>query len=148
MSHQTHFHNIHFKMIGLVRRFSRRRTMSSSRIHCCNIIIGTEFKGKHILEQDELFCCAIISSGLKEKKIVLFSSLRTPDTSLFLPDPGFLSTCLGIGPLTSIWVPVYLDCGGMYGTTHTDKWVHVTPVKSEKKKSVNCSNVNFLFFLP
>ena len=42
--------------------------MSSSRIHCCYIIIGTEFKEKHNLEQDELFCCVIISFGLKEKK--------------------------------------------------------------------------------
>ena len=39
--------------------------MSSSRIHCCCIVIGTEFKEKHILEADELFCCAI-SSGFKE----------------------------------------------------------------------------------
>ena len=65
-----------------------------SRIHCCYIIIGKEFKEKHTLEEDELFCCIIISSGLKEKKkvyvtmtkecrkkkIVLFSSLRAPDS--------------------------------------------------------------------
>ena len=51
-------------MIRLVRRFSRRRNMSSSRIHCCYIVVGTEFKEKHILEQDELFCCGIISSSL------------------------------------------------------------------------------------
>ena len=38
-SYQTHSHNIHFKMTGLVRKFSRRNT-SSSRIHCCYIIIG------------------------------------------------------------------------------------------------------------
>ena len=37
--------------------------MSSSRIHCCYIVIGTELEEKHILEQDELFCCAIIRSG-------------------------------------------------------------------------------------
>ena len=37
--------------------------MSSSRIHC-HIIIGIEFKEEHILEEDELFCCVIISSGL------------------------------------------------------------------------------------
>ena len=36
--------------------------MSSSKIYCCYIIIGTEFKEK----QDELFCCIIISSGLTE----------------------------------------------------------------------------------
>ena len=34
--------------------------------HRCHIIISTEFKEKHTLEQDELFCCVIISSGLKE----------------------------------------------------------------------------------
>ena len=31
-----------------------------------NIIISTELKEKHILKQDVLFCCVIISSGLKE----------------------------------------------------------------------------------
>ena len=50
--------------------------MSSSMIHCCYIIIGTEFKGEHILEQDELFCCAIISSELKEKNICPFLLLK------------------------------------------------------------------------
>ena len=35
--------------------------MSSSRMHCCSIIISTEFKEKHTLEQDELFCCVITS---------------------------------------------------------------------------------------
>ena len=34
--------------------------MSLSRIHC-HIIIGIEFKEEHILEEDELFCCVIIS---------------------------------------------------------------------------------------
>ena len=42
--------------------------MSSSRTRCYKII-GTEFKEKHTFEQDELFCCIIISSGLKEKKM-------------------------------------------------------------------------------
>ena len=74
-SYQTHSHNIHFKVTGLVRRFSRRRNMSSSRIYFCYIIIGTEFKEKHILEQDELFCFTIISSRLKEKKKKLSISL-------------------------------------------------------------------------
>ena len=41
--------------------------MFLSRIYCCYITIGTDFKGKHILEQDELFC-VIISSELKKKK--------------------------------------------------------------------------------
>ena len=44
--------------------------MSWSRIHYCYIIIGTEFKEKHTLEQDKLFRCVIISSGLKEKKVL------------------------------------------------------------------------------
>ena len=51
-SYLTHSNNIHFKTTGLFRRFSRRRNMSSSRIHCCYIVIGTEFKEKHILEQE------------------------------------------------------------------------------------------------
>ena len=66
---ETHSHNIHFKIMGLVRRFLRRRSSSSNRIHCCYIITSTEFKEKHTLEQNELFCCIIISSGLKGKKI-------------------------------------------------------------------------------
>ena len=41
-SYQTYSHNIHFKMTELVRRFLRRE-MSSSRIHSCYIITGTEF---------------------------------------------------------------------------------------------------------
>ena len=83
--------------------------MPSSRMHCCYIIIGTEFKEKHILEQDELFGCAIISSGLKGKELVLSSlnskSLspspepQTPFSSLGTLD--FLSTCLGIDSLNS-----------------------------------------------
>ena len=46
--------------------------MSLSRIHCCYIIIDTEFKEKHTFEQDELFCCVIISSGLNEKKYFFY----------------------------------------------------------------------------
>ena len=56
------------KKTGLFRRcLLRRRNMSSSKIHCCYIIISTELKKKHTLEQDKFFCCVIISSGLKEK---------------------------------------------------------------------------------
>ena len=40
--------------------------MSRSKIHCCYIIISTELKEKHPLKQDELFCCIIITSRLKE----------------------------------------------------------------------------------
>ena len=98
-SYQTHYHNIHLKMIGLVRRFSRRRNMSSSRICCCYIIISTEFKEKHILEQDELFHFAIISSGLKEKNICPFLLLENPNPSLLLGDLDFLSIYLGTNSL-------------------------------------------------
>ena len=38
----------------------------ASKKHCCYIIINTELKEKHTLEQNELFCCITISSGLKE----------------------------------------------------------------------------------
>ena len=56
-----------YKLTGLVKRFLlRRKNMSSSKIHCCYIIISTELKEKPTLEQDELFCCVNISSGLKE----------------------------------------------------------------------------------
>ena len=34
--------------------FLRRRNMSSSRTYYCDIIIGTEFKEKHILEEEGL----------------------------------------------------------------------------------------------
>ena len=40
--------------------------MSLSKIHCCYIIISIELKEEHTFEQDELFCCVLISSGLKE----------------------------------------------------------------------------------
>ena len=66
---ETNSHNIHFKITGLVRSFLRRKIISLSRIHCCYIIIGTEFKEKQTLEQDELFCCIILALGLKEKKV-------------------------------------------------------------------------------
>ena len=57
--------NIHFKITGLVRRFLRRRNRSLSKIHCCYIIISTDLKEKHTLEQDVLLCSTTISSGLK-----------------------------------------------------------------------------------
>ena len=75
--------------------------MSSIRIHCCYIIIGTECKEKYTLEQDECFFYAIISSGLKEKNVCPFlllensrppiSSLRTPDPFLLLGDPRLIN---------------------------------------------------------
>ena len=109
--YQTNSHKIHFKMTGLVRRFSRRRNMSSNRIHSCHIIFGTEFKGKHILEQDELFCCAIISFGLKgknknkqtnkQKTLLSFSLPWEPQTLLLSSDTlNFLSSYLEINSLS------------------------------------------------
>ena len=44
--------------------------MSLSKIHCCYIIISTELNRIHTLEQDELFCCVIVRSGLKENNIL------------------------------------------------------------------------------
>ena len=93
--------------------FLRRRNMSSSRTYYCDIIIGTEFKEKHTLEHDELFCYAINSSGLKQKKsyvtkmqecrkkkkFVLFSSQRAQTPFSFLGTPD-LSTYLRISFLT------------------------------------------------
>ena len=32
----------------------------------CYIIVSIELKEEYTLEQDELFCCVIISSGFKE----------------------------------------------------------------------------------
>ena len=85
--YQTPSHNTHFKMTGLFRRFLRRRKMSSSRIHCCHIIIGTEFKGKHILEKGELFVVQLPALDLS----IPFSSLRTSDPYLLPESPRPLS---------------------------------------------------------
>ena len=83
--------------------------MSLSKIHCCYIIISTELKKKHTLEQNELFSCINISSGLKEKMSYVtktkecrkklsfspqelripFSSLRALD-HILLEGPGLL----------------------------------------------------------
>ena len=85
--------------------------MSLRRIRCCYIIIGKEFKEKHTLEEDELFCCIIISSGLKGKKkkfyvtmtkecrkktFVLFSSSRAPDSLSTYPRINSLHTYIYI----------------------------------------------------
>ena len=56
--HEILLHKIHFKITGLVRRFSRRRNMSSSRMHCCYIILTKEYR---------------------KKVFVLSSSLKIPD---------------------------------------------------------------------
>ena len=91
-------------MTELIRRFSRKRDMSSSRIHCCYIIIGTEIKDKHILEK---MSCSIVQSsalGLKKKKMYFFPpwELQTLLSSLGTPD--FLSTYLGTDSL----IPLFL----------------------------------------
>ena len=82
---ETHSHNIHFKIMELVRSFLRRSS-SSNRAHCCYIITSTEFKEKHTLEQNELFCCAIISTGLKggKKKPFYVIKLKELKTVSFL----------------------------------------------------------------
>ena len=100
-------------MTELVRSFLRKRNKSSKMVHYCYIIIGTEFKEKkNILEQDELFCCVIVSSGLKEGKkknvcpFLLLENLRPlsppwePQTSFSSSGtPDFLSTSLRIDSL-------------------------------------------------
>ena len=101
-SYQTHSHNIHFKIIGLVRWFFKEN-LSSSRIYCCYIILSTELK----------LSCLIISSVLKEKKNCPFLLLensrclspprapQTPFSSLGTLD--FLSTCLGLALSKAKW---------------------------------------------
>ena len=98
-------------MAGLVRSFLRKWNKPSSRVHYCYIIIGTELKGKNILEQDELFSCVIISSGLKEKRkkvrpFLILENLTPlsppwgPQTpSSYSGTPDFLSTYLRIDSL-------------------------------------------------
>ena len=75
--------------------------MSLSKIHCCYIIISREkhkekLKEKHTLEQDELFCCVIISSGLKENNLLLTKTKECRKKKevcpfLLLEGPGPLS---------------------------------------------------------
>ena len=59
-SYQTHSHNIHFRITGLVRKFFKEK-LSSSRIHCCHIILSTEFKLSFFVMQSS-------APGLKKKK--------------------------------------------------------------------------------
>ena len=83
------------KIIRLVRRFllRRRNLSSSSKIRCCYIIISTELKGIHTLEQNELFCCvsiqfssvAVVSDSLRPHES---QHARPPCPS---PSPGVLS---------------------------------------------------------
>ena len=56
------------------------------------VVVSTEFKGKLILEQDELICCAIISSGFKETNICPFLLLEDsrPLFPLWGPQNPFL----------------------------------------------------------
>ena len=74
------------KITGLVRRFLlRRRNMSLRKIHCCYIIISTEFKEKHTLEQHELFCCVIVCSGIKENKVLCTKTKECRKKKKFFP---------------------------------------------------------------
>ena len=79
--------NIHFKMTGFVRRSPRRRNMSSSKIHCCHIIIGTEFKKNISLSKMNCFVVQSSALGLNKRTFVLFFSLRTPDPHNLLESP-------------------------------------------------------------
>ena len=83
--------NIHFKITGLIRRFSGRRNMSSSRIHYCYIILTKECRKKNIC----LFFLLENSRPLSPpwEPQIPFSSSGTPD---------FLPTCLGMDSLSSI----------------------------------------------
>ena len=88
--------------------------MSSIRIHCCYIINSTDFKEKHILEHDRLFCCAIISSG-KRKKICPFLLLEN-SRPLFPPQepqtsyqPAQELTLSAISCVTTSNLPWFMD---------------------------------------
>ena len=107
--YQTLSHNIHFKITGLVRRFSGRRNCPQAVIYCCYIILNTEFK---------LTCFVVQPANLKggggdvtktkecrgKKDLCPFlllensrplSPLREPQTPLYnLGTPNFLSTYL------------------------------------------------------
>ena len=67
--------------------------MSLSNIHCCYLIISTELKEKHTLEQDELFCCVIISSGLKESQSYVTKTKQRR------------KKCLSLSPSQGPWIP-------------------------------------------
>ena len=75
--------------------------MSLSKIHCCYIIISTEFKEKHTLEQDELFCldlglnkvslkdCCCNNSEFKIKSLMLLRQSSVEKKNfLLLEGPG------------------------------------------------------------
>ena len=105
-SYQTHSNNIRFKMTELFRRFSRRRNMSSSRIHCCYI----QSLRKNI-SLSKMRCFVVQSSALGLKKKVCpflllensrpLSPLRESQTPLSSSGtPDFLSAYLGTDSLT------------------------------------------------
>ena len=95
--------------------------MSLRKIHCWYIIISTELKERHAFEQEMLFCCIIIISGLKvslkdhchnnsdfKKKHVIKECLKKKTKTLSL-SPAGLSTYLRIRsrsrqlPLSARW---------------------------------------------
>ena len=82
--YQTHSHNIHLKITRLVRRFLLRRNMSSSRIHCCHTSLVQSVRENISLNKMSCFVVQSSALGLKKKKFVLFSSLRTPEPYLLL----------------------------------------------------------------
>ena len=80
----TDFHNIHFKITGLFGRFSGRNR-SSRRIHCCYIIIGTNFK---------LVCFVVnhqLCLGLSENNVCPFLLLENPRP--LSPPRGLRTSC-------------------------------------------------------
>ena len=75
-SYQTHSHKTHFKITGLVKRFFKKEKLSSSRIHCCYIIL---------------------TKKCRKKKNLSFPSPWEPQTPFSSSGtPYFLSTCLGV----------------------------------------------------
>ena len=52
--YQTHSHNTHLKMTGLVRKFSRRRNMSWSKLHC--------YIDYHKMMQEKKVCLFLLES--------------------------------------------------------------------------------------
>ena len=77
-SYQTHSHNICLKITRLVRRYLRRKNMSSSKKHCCYIIFSTELKEKqrlkHLLTMLETRVQSLGREDTLEKEMATHSS--------------------------------------------------------------------------
>ena len=91
----------------------RKRKLSSSRIHCCYVILSTEFElscwlGNHQFRKKCVMWLRL--RNVKEKKSLYFtppwefqspiSTSRVPDPFLLQGAPDFLLTCLGIDSLS------------------------------------------------